>query len=83
MSIKYCEGCAIRGYTHSPCWMKEQKNKDGDCPCTECIIKTSCSKMCDKFFQWKADFLYTTRQYRHRGARYMKKSEDLYEERIL
>ncbi len=58
---KYCEGCSIRKIIYSPCWM-ENKNKDGDCPCSECIVKPSCNITCDNFFKWKEKFLYITRQ---------------------
>jgi len=41
-----CEGC-----TDAP-WNCNKYNKDGSCPCTQCIVKTMCIDVCDKWNIW-------------------------------
>jgi len=43
-----CEGCA----THHMRCILEKYNK-GDCPCSKCIIKMICCKICDNFLAWQ------------------------------
>jgi len=52
---KECEGCNIyeklKSYNTQHC----QIINYGDakhCPCRNCIIKTTCSKTCEKFLNW-------------------------------
>ncbi len=48
MTVKYCEGCT---YNDSPC---SDYNPDGNCPCTNCIVKTMCQGSCNDFDTWES-----------------------------
>jgi hypothetical protein len=45
---KYCKGCGT-----VDCYLKEF-NKSGECPCTDCLVKTMCNSSCPKYFYWRA-----------------------------
>ena len=47
----YCEGCATS--TEDQCDMSNI-NKEGECPCTECIIKMICRQGCNGYNEWRS-----------------------------
>jgi len=55
-NVDYCKGCATYKVKNSsdkliPCSYLPD-NIDGNCPCTECIIKVMCEHMCDRYISF-------------------------------
>ena len=48
--MDYCKGCPTYNYK-SACSQSEY-NKNGECPCCECLIKPMCEITCQKFENW-------------------------------
>jgi len=55
-----CKGCTTRENIGSPKYLAFgaacpyiERNKDGACPCTKCIVKTMCHECCDPFQNFK------------------------------
>lgn len=50
-----CEGCYSysmnQHYDNDVCSF-EQFNENGECPCTECLIKMMCSNGCEEYLGW-------------------------------
>ncbi len=51
----YCQGCKV--YTSGVNWVAVcsfvYRNSDGECPCSECIVKVMCNRICpalDSFY---------------------------------
>ncbi len=56
MKIKHqnCSGCSVNNSPIEDCNYYNY-NKDGSCPCTECLVKTMCkseTQECDPFYTW-------------------------------
>ncbi len=49
---KHCGGCTHYGiYVHLASCV--DFNKDGSCPCTECVVKVTCvHNVCDNWKEW-------------------------------
>ena len=53
MSDEKCKGCITDHYetgTHHCYW--DYYNKDGTCPCSNCLVKMMCNEACDEFEKW-------------------------------
>jgi len=46
-----CKGCASIREGACRCGYEED-NEDGDCPCTECIVKPMCDAPCPPWDAW-------------------------------
>jgi len=49
MKNENCDGCKRIGY-RATCY--DALNDDESCPCTLCIVKTTCGISCDKWIYW-------------------------------
>ena len=50
---KYCDGCGVLFNEIDDEFCDFYKdNEDGDCPCTECIVKPMCYDSCEAFIEW-------------------------------
>ena len=47
--VNYCKGC--NEYHDTGCSFINH-NRDGTCPCTECVVKTMCLVSCDSYDEW-------------------------------
>jgi len=47
--MDYCKGCTA--YHDTGCAFKKS-NRDGTCPCTECVVKAMCDITCDDYDVW-------------------------------
>ncbi len=57
-TVERCEGC--RSYMFwkrviPTCILYPFNKKEGDCPCSECLIKVICSKGCPEYSIWYAE----------------------------
>jgi len=49
MTESNCGGCIDYERYHLTC---QKDNRDGNCPCTLCIVKSMCKEYCDDYFEW-------------------------------
>ncbi len=49
MKNEYCEGCKFNWSTDC-----SSHNANGDCPCTNCLVKAICSTECDEFCEFES-----------------------------
>ena len=50
---EHCRGCIIKiDGTSCP---YESHNKEGKCPCTECLVKVTCDKICVDYERYSTD----------------------------
>ena len=60
MTMVYCKGCLTNEYCDDygndmvECELIKY-NGEGECPCTNCIVKPMCEQVCDDFFAFKIE----------------------------
>jgi len=56
---QYCEGCPM--YIKNDLLLgceNSERNDQGECPCSHCIVKPMCDDSCIDFDDWDAQLLY-------------------------
>jgi len=48
-----CNGCKVKPGVNEKNWcINIYDNDTGNCPCTNCLVKTSCSEVCLTWYDW-------------------------------
>ena len=46
---EYCKGCLVPGVDGDGECFGDGHNENGECPCTNCLVKTMCDGQCDSY----------------------------------
>ena len=53
MPINYCKGCITYTREHGCHFSAHNDEAEGQCPCSQCIVKVMCENMCVDFMSYK------------------------------
>jgi hypothetical protein len=54
---KHCKGCTINAERSPDDCCVDKSNENGDCPCSDCIIKMICDIECNTFREYQDKIL--------------------------